>query len=221
MLSLLLLVLLSNTIATTTNAATYDYDVCVYGSSPAGIAAAVSAASLNLSVALFEPLRMIGGMGAAGNLALNDGGVQAERTGLARRFSLLNGVHYYGNETDQQVPHPESFVANASFYHMLEDAKVKRIQLDCHLLTVQVNPTDPQFIASITLSCQPNRPVSAKVFIDTSYDGDIMVAAGNIDYTFGREATTQYNETLAGARVPGMIGPNEISLDNYMYQGPE
>jgi len=65
---------------------------------------------------------------------------------------------------------------------------------------------DPQSIASVTLSCQPNRSLSAKVFIDASYDGDIMVAAGNIDYTFGREATTQYNETLAGARVPGWSG---------------
>ena len=41
------------------------YDVVVYGSSPAGIAAAVAAGTLGLSVALYEPLPMIGGMGAA------------------------------------------------------------------------------------------------------------------------------------------------------------
>ena len=35
---------------------------------------------------------MIGGMGAAGNLALNDGGMAAERTGLAANFSLINGA---------------------------------------------------------------------------------------------------------------------------------
>jgi flavin-dependent dehydrogenase len=50
-----------------------DYDVIVYGSSPAGIAAAVASGTLGLKVALYEPLPMIGGMGAAGNLALNDG----------------------------------------------------------------------------------------------------------------------------------------------------
>ena len=43
-------------------------------------------------------------------------------------------------------------------------------------------------------------------FIDASYDGDIMVAAGNVDFTAGREATTTYNESLAGARVPGWVG---------------
>jgi NADPH-dependent 2,4-dienoyl-CoA reductase/sulfur reductase-like enzyme len=61
------------------------HDVVVYGSSPAGIAAAVAASTLGMSVALYEPLPMIGGMGAAGNLALNDGGMAAERTGLASR----------------------------------------------------------------------------------------------------------------------------------------
>ena len=52
--------------------------------SPAGVAAATAAARLGLRVALYEPLPMIGGMGAAGNLALNDGGQEAEREDGAR-----------------------------------------------------------------------------------------------------------------------------------------
>ena len=56
-------------------ATTILYDVVVYGSSPAGIAAATLAGLQGLHVALYEPLKMIGGMGAAGNLALNDGGL--------------------------------------------------------------------------------------------------------------------------------------------------
>lgn len=106
--------------------AAVDYDVVVYGSSPAGIAAATAAGTLGMKVcswrrihrlppshhifkflysfdssdlrarplhkqvALYEPLKMIGGMGAAGNLALNDGGMAAERTGLAYNFSMRN-----------------------------------------------------------------------------------------------------------------------------------
>ncbi len=54
-----------------------SYDVAVYGSSPAGIAAATAAGQLGMRVAVYEPLKMIGGMGAAGNLALNDGGLGA------------------------------------------------------------------------------------------------------------------------------------------------
>ena len=37
-----------------------DYDVVVYGSSPAGIAAATAAGQLGMSVAVYEPLHMIG-----------------------------------------------------------------------------------------------------------------------------------------------------------------
>lgn len=45
--------------------AQHTWDVVVYGSSPAGIAAATAAGELGLRVALYEPLEMIGGMGAA------------------------------------------------------------------------------------------------------------------------------------------------------------
>eukprot|EP01052_Picozoa_sp_SAG31_P050102 SAG31_NODE_11286_length_1046_cov_1.178458_1_plen_105_part_10 len=68
-------------------------------------------------------------------------------------------------------------------------------------------------IESVSLTCEP-RPVTATVFIDASYDGDVMVAAGDVEYTAGREANTTYNESLAGARVPGWIGvggPRNIS----------
>ena len=147
-------------------------------------------------------------MGAAGNLALNDGGLDAERTGLARTFSLLNGKHYYPTRP-KQVPHPESFVANASFYTMLTEANVQHIQLNCHLVSAQ---STHSAIHSITLSCQPTLPITATVFIDASYDGEIVVAA-NIEHTSGRESTLQYNESLAGAHIPswnGVSGPHHI-----------
>lgn len=185
-----------------TNAAT-SYDVIVYGSSPAGIAAAVAAGQLGMRVALFEPLKMIGGMGAAGNLALNDGGVAAERTGLALNFSLINGIHYYGTY-DKQVPHPESFVANNTFYTMLEAANVEDIRLNCRLLSANAS-FGARTIQSVQVACLPD-PVTATVFIDASYDGDLMVAAEHVDYTCGREAISTYNESLAGARKPGWFG---------------
>jgi hypothetical protein len=64
-----------------------DFDVVVYGSTPAGIAAATAAGQLGLKVALYEPLSMIGGMGAAGALGLHDGaGIGG---GLVRSLPLL------------------------------------------------------------------------------------------------------------------------------------
>jgi len=184
-----------------------DYDVVVYGSSPAGIAAATAAGRLGMRVALFEPLRMIGGMGSAGNLALNDGGLSAERTGLAREFALRNGK-YYGLTTE--VPHPESFVSNSSFFAMLADANVSTVRLDCRLQSAAAAGAR---VASISVLCEP-QPVTATVFIDASYDGEVMVAAGGIDFTAGREANSTYNESLAGARAPGwsgVAGPRHVN----------
>lgn len=51
-----------------------EFDVVVYGASCAGVAAAVAAGQLGMKVGLYEPLPMIGGMCAAGNLALHDSG---------------------------------------------------------------------------------------------------------------------------------------------------
>jgi ribulose 1,5-bisphosphate synthetase/thiazole synthase len=180
-----------------------DFDVVVYGSSPAGIAAATAAGHLGMRVAIYEPLKMIGGMGAAGNLALNDGGTSAEKTGLARNFTLLNGK-YYG--VDTQVAHPESFVAEQSFHTMLREAGVARVRMDCRLLSAATTTTrGVSRVQSLTLLCEP-QPVTATVFIDASYDAEVVVAAGDVPYTAGREATSQYNESLAGARVPGWTG---------------
>jgi hypothetical protein len=196
------------------------WDVVVYGSTPAGIAAATAAGRLGLRVALYEPLAMIGGMGAAGNLALNDGGVGAERTGLAKEFALRNGAAY-NLSAGTQVPHPESFVAAASFDAMLASANVS-VSLSCRLLSVATagavpgagarGAPAPVSVTSITVACL-GAPVTAAVFIDASYDGDVMVAAG-IASTSGREAVATYNESLAGARAPswsGVSGPRGVS----------
>ena len=173
--------------------AAIDYDVVVYGSTPAGIAAATASATLGMRVALYEPLKMIGGMGAAGNLALHDGGAG---TGLARTFAMLNAEHY---GVTAPVAQPESFVANASFYKMLSSAAVAKVALDCRLRSATTGAGGK--LQSISVLCE-REPVSATVFIDASYDGEIMVATGEIEYTSGREAISKYNESLAGARVP-------------------
>ena len=192
----------------------YDYDLAVYGSSPAGVAAAVAAGRLGLRVGLFEPLPMIGGMGAAGNLALNDGGNGAEHTGLALEFSRENARHY-GLPDGSVVAHPESFVAEATFHKLLADAGVTDVFLDCRLTAATTTPvtatpttaaeSTPSSIHDMTVQCQDS-PVRARVFVDASYDGELMVAAKNIDFTFGREAISTYDESVrAGPPPPGTV----------------
>ena len=131
---------------------------------------------------------------------------QGSLTGLALKFATLNAAYY---NVTTPVAQPESFVANASFYQMLNAAGVHKIALDCRLTaatptattTATATGTAGSGVASITVLCEPD-PVTATVFIDASYDGEVMVAVGNVDYTAGREAASQYNESLGGARVP-------------------
>jgi hypothetical protein len=145
-------------------AAAADYDVVVYGSSPAGIAAATAAGVLGLKVALYEPLPMIGGMGAAGNLALNDGGNGAEHTGLALNFTRANAEWYCKEgitsvcSNTSQVSHPESFVSEASFRKMLGTAGIgaERIKTDCRVLSATTGGTPSKITSAKLLRRRPD-----------------------------------------------------------------
>lgn len=190
----------------------FDYDVVVYGATPAGCAAATAAGRLGMRVAVFEPLPMIGGMGAAGNLALHDGATRTPLTGLALDFAMYNARAY---NVSHPVAQPESFVANASLHAMLHDAGVERVELDCRLTgatptIASAASSSSSSVASIDVRCQPGKPVTAAVFVDASYDGEIMVSVGNVDFTYGRESSATYNESLAGARTPT---PDRFTID--------
>jgi hypothetical protein len=97
-------------------------------------------------------------------------------------------------------------VAEATFYKMLASANVTAIKLDCHITAAtSVKSGSISKVESISVSCASD-PITATVFIDASYDGDIMVAVGDVEYTAGREAVSTYNESYAGARTPGFSG---------------
>ena len=193
-----------------------EFDVAVYKSSPAGIAAAVSAAQRGKRrIALIEPLGMIGGMGVAGGLALHDQQMSnlTMITGLAKVWAQLNAEYYYGTNTSGRiVNHPEIFVGERSFYKMIQDAKSIKLFMNCRLINVNMDTHNSKAIKSLDLLCgnsrtldgglkQPvKRTVEAAVYIDASYDGDIMVGTRSIDYVSGREAAETYNETLAGVQ---------------------
>lgn len=50
---------------------------------------------------------------------------------------------------------------------------------------------DGKIVSIRTLS---GKTFSGKIFIDATYEGDLMAASG-VNYIIGREACTQYNET--------------------------
>jgi hypothetical protein len=119
-------------------------------------------------------------------------------------MARLNGEHY---NTTQPVQQPESFVANASFYTMLANAGVEHVKLGCRVTAAAtVSAAAVSRIESMAVVCE-KEPVTATVFIDASYDGDLMVAAGNIPYTAGRESIAQVGMRRCNRGVPPAARP--------------
>ena len=95
-------------------------DVCVYGATTAGIAAAITARRQGLSVVLLEPGKHVGGM-TAGGLSMTDIGNKRAIGGLSRSFYRRCGAHYGVQEEWRFEPH----VAEQVFLDMLAEAGVE------------------------------------------------------------------------------------------------
>lgn len=169
--------------------AVIESDLCVYGATSGGVVAAVQGARLGKSVVLIAQNDHVGGM-SSGGLGVTDRGVAGSIGGLAREFYLRVGQHYGSNGP---VYFFEPHVAEAVFWRMLAEAGVP----------VYTN----QQLASVTMAglrltelvTDKGLRFRAKAFLDTTYEGDLMAAAG-VSFTVGREGTNVYGESLAGVR---------------------
>lgn len=199
----------------TVEAQSYTVDVCIYGGNSAGVMAAYSAKKMGKTVLLIEPGKNLGGL-SAGGLGFTDIGNKYVVTGLAKDFYRKIGTHY--GKLEQWVFEPH--VAEDIFNSYIKKANVAVIY-EYRLATVEKTGKS---IRAITLepSTDPslkNKVVNAKVFIDCSYEGDLMAKA-KIGYTIGREANSKYNETyngvqlLDGHQFPDHIDPYRIKGDS-------
>eukprot|EP01012_Entosiphon_sulcatum_P030129 TRINITY_DN3698_c0_g1_i1.p1 TRINITY_DN3698_c0_g1~~TRINITY_DN3698_c0_g1_i1.p1 ORF type:complete len:541 (+),score=81.78 TRINITY_DN3698_c0_g1_i1:22-1623(+) len=167
-----------------------EFDVVVYGGTPAGVAAAVAAAREgggHLKVGLVvPPPHRIGGM-CSGGLGATDKGNTSVIGGFSFEFFEANGRAYGRNLTWNLEPH----VALEIFQKFLSEAGVSVQYTDNVASVARVGTRISAFTTVDKLT------FAGKVFIDSSYEGD-LVARSNISYTYGRESRQQYNEPLAG-----------------------
>lgn len=182
-----------------------DVDICVYGSTPAGIMAAYTAKRSGKSVLLVSPTKRLGGM-TTGGLGWTDIGDSVSHRriikGYAREFYRRIGQHY-GMASPTFYFEPK--VALATFRGFLSEAGVKDdTDIWYRWRIVSADKTDGM-VNSITLenadapNTTPLRTVNARVFMDCSYEGDLMARAG-IQYTVGREPAEKYGEPENGAQ---------------------
>jgi hypothetical protein len=159
---------------------THEADVAVYGGTPAGVTAAVQAARLGKSVIFLSFNGFVGGM-TSGGLTATDIGERNSIGGMALEFYQRVGNMRGFRPSD----------AEAMYLKKLEEAGVKLL-LNRPLVSAT---TEGGRIVSIHL--QTGETVRAKVFVDATYEGDLLAAA-NVSYHVGREPASTYNESLGG-----------------------
>ena len=217
-LPILILLLLANTGRADADADFLpdSFDVVVYGGTSAGVIAAVQVARMHKLVVLIEPGGHLGGMSASG-LGATDHGDSSAIGGLSMEFyqRVYHNYHGGGLENPGQWKF-EPHVAETVFNEMVSEQNIpvlfgERLDLE-HGVTF-----DGGRIKSIIL--ESGREISGTVFIDATYEGDLMASAG-VSYTFGRESNDQYDETLNGVQVARSSHHNfSYPVDPYVIPG--
>ncbi len=168
-----------------------SFDVLVYGGTPAGIAAAITAAREGAHVLLIEPGSHVGGMITSG-LCATDTGNSYCIGGISREFFERVGRHYGKTISWYMEPH----VAEVVFSEMLKEAGVQ-VVFNERLREIEGVIKSGTRISTIVM--ENGHAYSAEVFIDCTYEGDLMAQSG-VSYTIGRESSREYGESMAGVR---------------------
>lgn len=191
-------------------------DVIVYGGTSAGIAAAIQTARLGRSVIIIEPTNRLGGL-TTGGLGQTDIGNKQVIGGIAREFYRNIKAFYqdtsnwvwqkkseypYGGQTRSGQEDDGMWVFEPSaalkvFHEMIKDLDITIVYNRRLNRETGVSKEDNTITG---ISMESGETYRGKVFIDATYEGDLMATAG-ISYTVGRESNTQYGESLNGIQA--------------------
>jgi len=198
------------------NGQSKDYEVVIYGGTSSGVAAAIQSSRMGKSTVLIEPTNRIGGL-TTGGLGQTDIGNKQAIGGISREF-YENIKKYYDNpanwkwqkkteyedsgqsrteESEKSMWTFEPSAALAVYKEMLAKENItlaynERLNRKTGVLKENGKI---QFI-----EMESGKIFSGKVFIDATYEGDLLASAG-VTYTLGRESNKQYGETLNGVQA--------------------
>jgi len=191
-----------------------SYDIVVYGGTASGVIAAIEADRLGKAALVIEPTQHLGGLTTSG-LGWTDTGDKRVIGGLSREF-YKRLRRYYSNDSSWPHDDPdkhkqfkdggdamwvfEPSAAEKTLESMLKETKVvvvrgERLQRDPGAGGVTKNGH-----AIIKIKMESGKEFTGKMFIDATYEGDLMALAG-VSYTVGREANKQHGESLNGVQV--------------------
>ena len=197
----------------------YSADIIIYGGTSAAVTAAVEAVHSGKTVLVVSPDTHLGGL-SSGGLGYTDTGNKAVIGGLSREFYHRVYNHYndsaawiwqkhseYGNKGQGTVAMDgenrtmwifEPHVAEKVFEDFVAENKITVLRDEWLDRTAGgVTKEDSKIISFKTLS---GKVFFGKMFIDATYEGDLMALAG-VSYHVGRESNAQYNEQWNGVQT--------------------
>ena len=194
-------------------------DLVIYGSTPSGIIAAQQAARMNASVLVCGADQSIGGMMSNGLSVPDTGKMPDSIAGLTRDFFQSIDQYYRSNsawlwqskddfwngptQPDTRSPSTDSiWTAEPHVAELLFERVVSENNLAI-LRASPLNETRPilkQNNRVLALRTANGEILRGDVFIDASYEGDLLAAA-DVEHSAVRESNAQYDESFNGARV--------------------
>ncbi len=211
------------------------HDIVVYGGTSGGIIAAIQAAKSGRSVVLVSPTEYLGGLTTSG-LGFTDLGRDSILGGLSREFYTRLYDHYADDDAwrwekrdqyeniGQGVPALNSRTKIASTFEPSAATTVFHAMLKEHGINVVTARLDLKNGVVMdgkrirAIRTEDGRVFPGKMFIDASYEGDLLPGAG-VSFTTGRESNATYNETING--IMAGRGGNQLpdGIDPYVVAG--
>ena len=210
-------------------------DVVVYGDASGGVISAVQVARMGKSVILVSQYGHLGGLTSSG-LGFTDIGNDQILGGLAKEFYHRLYLHYqkpeaWTHESREAFPNRgqgvpalnpktelastfEPKVAEKVFNEMAREAGVQIIKGRIDLK--QGTTKSGQRIKVLHL--EDGRARAARVFIDASYEGDLLAQAG-VSFVVGRESNDTYQEQGNGNTGPSEKNQVVDGVDPYVVKG--
>ncbi|MBM4000364.1 MAG: FAD-dependent oxidoreductase [Planctomycetes bacterium] len=209
-----------------------EVDIVVYGGTSGGIAAAIQARRMGKSCLLIEPGHHLGGL-TSGGLGATDIGNKKAIGGIAREF-YRRVKRYYDNPAAWKQQPREAYRSPRqstdedtmwTFEPHVAESIYREMLRECDATVLEgewLDETDPLVmrggrIERIRLAS--GMVVSGELFIDATYEGDLMAAAG-VRFHVGREANSAHNETLNGVQTRNAVHHQFVpGVDPYVRRG--
>ncbi len=228
-----------NIICSYASSATYEsthqnrntFDIVIYGGTPAGFIAAIQAAQSGKTVALIEQSSLIGGIvvnGLGGTDIDNHKEFQNSLAvgGLSLEFYRRIAIHYgrlseFESKLHKRVKDPSMWRFEP---HVAE--KIIKEWIEEHQISLFLNTRLKDGTRSVQkkgniiqqIEMEDGNVFSAKVFIDATLEGDLLVAS-KVSMTWGRESNSLYGETKNGIQAETTHAQFEVKVDPYIQQG--